>query len=363
MGNVFTANVDSLLQLSSQVAGVLFTIYVVILTLQTIIRRGIVYATIQLLSFRVLLPLFFVVTLSLASLAVVFVQPTQIGVVISVLSPGGVRASPLPAGLNFIVPLLEEVEVYPIYWQNYTMSAKLGEGNEYGDDSIRARTRDGQEVLLDVSLIFRIDRAQAVLVHIDWQNRYIEDLVRPLLRGYVRTQVSQFTVEEVNSAQRRDLEALLDRLLREEMGSKGFIVDQFLLRDVTFSPEYAAAVEAKQVALEEQEAALFEAERERRLARGLADAVEIEAQGQARAIEIEAQAQANAFREIGEALSENRDSLLYYYIDRLAPNIRALLLPSNNPLLLPLPELNEIAEPVPTAQATPAPEATSEAGS
>lgn len=96
--------------------------------------------------------------------------------------------------------MLEDMAIYPIYWQTYTMSSSLTEGDTLGDDSIRARTSDGQEVRLDTSVIFRINTDQAVLVHIDWQARYIQDFIRPIVRGVVRTQVSQFTVKEVNSS-------------------------------------------------------------------------------------------------------------------------------------------------------------------
>jgi regulator of protease activity HflC (stomatin/prohibitin superfamily) len=360
MGVSLIGNVDSLIEVFSQVAWVVFAIYAILLTVITVFQRGVIYAFIQLVSFRILVPFLLVAGLGLLSIALVFIPPINVGVVVSVVSPNGVRATPLQSGLHFLIPFVEQAIEYPVYWQNYTMAADPDEGAEFGDDSIRARTRDGQEVFLDTSIVFRIDRAQAVLVHIDWQDRYIEDFVRPVMQGYVRTEVSQFAVDEVNSASRKDLEDTLDRLFREEFASKGFIVDQFLLRDITFSPEYAAAVEAKQVALEEQEAALFEAERERRLARGQADAVEIIAQGDARAIEIEAEAQATAFSQIGAAIAENRDVLTYQYIDRLAPSIQTLLLPSNAPLLLPLDELLNQAQ---QAQGDGANTSTSEDGS
>ena len=123
-------------------------------------------------------------------------------------------------------------------------------------------------MLLDCSIIFRLDPKQAVRLHIDWQQRYIEDFVRPVVRGFVRTQVSQFTVTEVNSEKRKDLEAMLDQLLEDEFEHKGLILDQFLLRDITFSDEYAASIEEKQVELERQEQTKYEAEQLRRLAQG-----------------------------------------------------------------------------------------------
>jgi regulator of protease activity HflC (stomatin/prohibitin superfamily) len=232
-----------------------------------------------------------------------------------------------------IMPFIERVNKYPIYWQTYSMVATYDEGDHMGMDSIRARTSDGQEVLMDCSLIFRIDSDQAVLVHIDWQDRYREDFVRPLTRSIVRRQVSQFTVEEVNSSSRRDLEANLDRLLREEFLSKGFVLDQFLLRDITFSPEYALSVEQKQVALEEQIRAEYEAERMRRLARGQADALIINATARAEALSL-----------IGVVLAQNPDLLTYQYIDKLSPNIRAMLVPTDAPLILPLQKMLDATE-------------------
>ena len=326
--SVFIAyNIDTLLEILSNVAIIGFALYVVILFLVNLIRQGIVIAFLRLISAQVLIPLALTIVIILLGYAVIFIQPVSVGVVISALSPDGVRQQSMRAGLHVIVPFLEQVQLYPIYYQTYTMSNGDSASENIGDDSIRARTKDGQEVRLTTSTIFRIDVNQVTQVHVDWQNRYIDDLIRPLVRGFVRTEVSKFTVNEVNSSSRADLEATLERLLREELTLKGFELDQFLIRDITFSPEYSSAVEEKQVAKEQQEAALFQAEREIRLARGDANATEIRAL-----------AQANAAREIGKALQESPEVLTYYYIDKISPNVRVMLLPSENPLILPLPD-------------------------
>ena len=321
-------NIDGLLGWVAILATAVFAIYAVAQFVLWLLNDGFVSALIRLFSYRIVLPLLLIIGINLLSLAVVFVMPQQVGVVVSAISPGGVRPQPLRGGLHLIVPLVESLEVYPIAWQTYTMSSTLTEGEQLGDDGIRARTSDGQEVFLDTSVIFRINADQAVLVHIDWQDRYIEEFVRPLIRGNVRTQVSQFKVEEVNSSARKDLETTLERLLRDELALKGLILDQFLLRDVGFSPEYSASIEAKQVAEEEQARALFQAEEVRRLAQGEADAVIINAQ-----------AQADGLKLIAEALEQNPQLVTYEYVQRLSPGIQVMLVPSDNPFLLPLPEL------------------------
>lgn len=325
-------DIDRLLSVASLVAWILFIVYALDLFIRTAWREDLVTAIIRLFSFRVLLPLLVVFSISLVSLALVFVQPQEVAVVVSAATSNGIRPQPLRPGLRWIVPFLERAVRYPTFWQTYTMSNSPDEGEKLGDDSIRARTSDGQEVRLDCSVIFRIDIEQAVLIHTDWQERYIEDFVRPVIRGVVRTQVSQFQVAEVNSSSRKDLETALNNFLRIEFADKGLILDQFLLRDITFTPEYAASIEQKQVALEGQLQRQYEAEQIRNLAIGRADAIEIEAQSQARALKL-----------IAEALEQNPELITYQYVEKLSPNIRVLLVPSSSPLILPLPELEEAA--------------------
>jgi len=350
-------NIDRLLSLITRSAWIIFAVATIIFFVLAARRRGIKTAIRRLLSFRLLLPLLAVVSLSILSASLVFIEPHEVGVVVSIVAPKGYRDQPLRSGLRWLVPLAERAVVYPIYWQTYTMSGKPLEGQELGDDSITARTSDGQEVSIDCSVIFRIDYEQVIRVHIDWQDRYIQDLVRPVTRGIVRTQVSQFTVDEVNSFKRLDLEAALDERLREVLGDKGLILDQFVLRNIAFSPEYAASVEQKQVALQGTTRRMHEAEQIRRLAAGEADRIKIQAEAEAEAIVIKAQAESEALQLIADVLAQNPDLLTYQYINKLSPAIRVMLVPHDAPYILPLPTLGpaEAALPTPTPAETPTP--------
>lgn len=327
-------NFEHLLAFSNRLVWSAFALYAIIVFIGNVRNHGVVLALIRLISVRVIGPLLIPIGFTLFTMALVFVPPQEVGVVISLISPGGLRPQPLRAGLHWIVPILEWKETYPIYWQTYTMSGVAAQANgaistgEGPQDSIRARTSDGQEVYLDTSIIFRVDEQQVVAIHVEWQKRYVTDLVSPLIRGEVRSQISQFTAREVNSSARRDLEITLDRQLREQLAEKGLVVDRFLLRDITFSPEFVAAIESKQVAVERQSQADYEAERQRVLAQGDADAAVTRATGQAESLRL-----------IGEALAQNRDLTTYHYVEKLAPNIRVMLVPNNAPYLLPLPDM------------------------
>jgi regulator of protease activity HflC (stomatin/prohibitin superfamily) len=297
----------------------------------------------------------FALILTTASAGLVFLQPEERGIVISALSTRGYRDTVLQPGLRWVIPFAESVTRYPISRQTYTMSIATEEGQVRGDDSVAARTSDGQEVLIDASVIFAIDPEEVINVHIDWQNRYARDLVRPLARGIIRDEASRYRVDEIVSAKRVELIEGINQEMTQKLGENGILLIDFVLRNIQFSPEYAASVEQKQIAEQLAQQAAFvvqqreqEAEQARKVAEGEADAVRIAARGHADARLIEAEAEAKALELIAAALRDNPEVLTFEYIDKLAPGIQVMLLPSDNPFLLPLPEFGGQETIIPT---------------
>jgi regulator of protease activity HflC (stomatin/prohibitin superfamily) len=283
------------------------------------------------------------VVIFFVSLGVVFIEPDQRGVIISPYDPKGYRASALGPGLHWIIPG-ERVQRYTISRQAYTMSAVATEGNVPGDDSIRTRTKDGQEVLIDASVIYQIDPNQVVNLHIIWQNRYEAGVVRALSRGIIRDTASQYGVEEIVSSKRAEMEATITSVMAQELQSNSLLLVQFVLRDIHFSEEYASAVEQKQIAEQQAKQAEFvvkqreqEALQAIETAKGQAESVKINAQGLADARMIQAKAEADALVMIAAALEGNPDLLTYQYITKLAPNVQVMYLPSGQPYLITLP--------------------------
>lgn len=299
----------------------------------------------------------FAIIATLVAGGMVFIEPQERGVVISAISPQGYRDKPLDPGLRWIIPFAERVELYPISRQTYTMSIAPSEGQIANDDSITARTADGQEIYIDASIIFQINPDEVVNVHIRWQDRYTDELVRAQARGIIRDAVSQFGVEEVYSTRRLDLTSTITEQLTIKLEENGLTLVDFVLRNITFSPEYAASIEQKQIAEQTAEQAKFvveqkrqEAEQARQVAQGRADAAVIDAKGIAEARIIEAEAEAEALAVIAGVLEGNPDLLTYEYISKLSPSIQTMLLPSNSPFVFTLPEggLTTVPEPTPT---------------
>jgi regulator of protease activity HflC (stomatin/prohibitin superfamily) len=297
------------------------------------------------------------IVFTLVAAGIVFIEPQERGVVISALSPQGYRSQALEPGLHWIIPFAERVERYPISRQTYTMSINPSEGAIASDDSITARTADGQEVFIDASVIFQINPEKVIDVHIRWQDRYTDELVRAQSRGIIRDAVSQFGVEEVYSTRRDEMTGKVTENLAAKLSENGLMLVDFVLRNITFSPEYAASIEQKQIAEQQAEQAKFvveqkrqEAEQARQVAQGRADAAVINARGEAEARVIQAEAEAQALEVIAAVLQGNPDLLTYQYITKLSPSIQTMLLPGNAPFIFNLPETT-----TPTPIPTPAP--------
>jgi regulator of protease activity HflC (stomatin/prohibitin superfamily) len=351
----------------SAIAGLSWLIVVAVLVL--IVIRASRQQPIKGFTTGLILSIVIALILNTISAGLVFIEPQERGVVVSAIAPKGYRDQALQPGLRWIVPFAESVEYYQISKQTYTMSIAPSEGQVVGDDSISARTSDGQEVLIDASVIFSIDPDKVIDVHIAWQGRYITDLVRPLSRGVIRDSVAQFRVDQVYSTKREEMKNQMEADMAELMSDNGLLLSDFVLRNITFSPEYAASVEQKQIAEQLAQQAAFvvqqreqEAEQARKTAQGKADAAVIESEGRAKSRVIAAQAEAEAIviaaeadakarliqaeaekqalEYIAAALATNPDLLTYDYIQKLAPGIQIMLVPNDNPFLLPLPSLD-----------------------
>ena len=293
----------------------------------------------------------FAIAVNVAAAGLVFIQPNERGVVITIRE-GGIKDTALQPGLNWVLPYAESVVTYPVSRNTYTMSIAPQEGQVTGDDSVEARTLDGQIVLVDASVIFSVDPNAVVNVHVNWQDRYELGLVRPFTRGAIRDAVALFSIDEVYSTKRTELSIIVADVLEAEFAANGIFLNDFVLRNIAFSAEYSASVEQKQIAEQLAEQAIFvvqqaaeEANQAREVAQGRADAIVIRAQGDADARIILAEAEALALALLGDAIAANPDVLLLEYIQKLGPGIQVMLLPSDNPFLLPLPSLDGATSP------------------
>jgi prohibitin 2 len=285
--------------------------------------------------------LVFGVVLSIVSSGILIVEPTQVAVITNTLN-GTLEEPERTAGTTVIVPIVQQATLYDTRQREYTMAESVTEGIRPNDDAVNATTIDGQQVSVDVTIIYSLDRTEANTVHLRWgkdengNDAYIEGFIRPTARTVVRDVIAQFQAESIYGAQRTEMQTLMAQAMREEMAQEGLTLSSFLVRGLAFSPEFTSAIEQKEIAQQNVQRAQQEAEEARTRAEGQRDAAILEAEGQRDAAIALAEGQAQALQLVSEQLATNPSLIQYEYIRNLADNVELVLLPSNSPFLFDL---------------------------
>ena len=143
------------------------------------------------------------------------------------------------------------------------------------------------------------------------------------------------------------------------MSEEGLILTDLLVRDITFTDEFAQSIERAQIAEQRAAEARFqveqrraEAEQARAVAEGERDAEIARAEGEAQAIILRAQAEAEGLRLVSEQIAENPELIQYEYVRRLADNINIALVPSSGPFLFDFDSLTQAAQSGPSTTTT-----------
>ncbi|MCS6836301.1 MAG: prohibitin family protein [Anaerolineae bacterium] len=276
------------------------------------------------------------VLLLIVAQGLLVVQPTERAVVFNAVS--GQLETPRQAGIHVIIPGVQQVFMYSIAQQTYLMSDNTGEGARPSADAVQARSRDGQQVRLDVSIIFRLrDDPEALnKIHRDWSNvpgSFVEGLIRPSIQSITQDIISGYAAEGIYGQQRLEVIERIKNRLTEALERAGIAVSEVLVPRINFTDQFTDAIERKQIAEQELQRAATDAERARTEAEGRARAAIEAARGEAAAIRERAQAEADALALVSAQLAANPNLLQYTYIQNLAPNIRLALIPSNSPFL------------------------------
>ncbi len=225
----------------------------------------------------------------------------------------GVQPGQLGEGLHFVIPWVQTPTTYDIKTQTYTMSGSQTEGNSSvgnANDSLQALTADGLPVTLEMSVRFHIDPDRVWKLHQNIGPLYVEKIIRPQARSHVRMVIAQYPVVDVYGGRRAKIIEQINTRLRRLFGENDIILDEALLRDVSFSPQFQQAIEQKQVAQQDVQRMTFvldQADKERRQKI-------IEAEGEAASIRLKA-----------AALAKNPQLVQYEYVKNLPDNVRTII--------------------------------------
>ncbi|MCY4527357.1 MAG: SPFH domain-containing protein, partial [Anaerolineaceae bacterium] len=145
--------------------------------------------------------------------------------------------------------------------------------------------------------------------------------------------ISNYRAENIYGVRRTEVRDGIKNILGERMLAEGLELSDLIVRNVSFSDEFANAIEQREIAEQSLLRENDEAERIRVRAAGARDAEIAAAEGQARSIVLRAEAEAQALRLVSEQLAANPTLIQYEYIQKLADNISLALVPSSSPFL------------------------------
>ncbi|MFZ2193034.1 MAG: prohibitin family protein [Candidatus Moraniibacteriota bacterium] len=231
---------------------------------------------------------------------------------------GKVNDEELRSGIHLVNPLAK-ITLMNIRTEQYTMSIASAEGQRKGDDSILSLTKEGLDVSIDFTALYRLEESKASDIYREVGLDYVEKIIRPEIRGIIRDVVSQYDAKELYSEKRQEASSKIFSNLKEKVESRGIIIEEAVIRNVQLPQSLAKAIQEKLASEQEAQRYDFVLEKERKEA----DRKRIEAEGQRDAQKI-----------INESLSS--EYLNYLYIKELKDRQGTIYVPVNPSSGMPL---------------------------
>src|SRR5882757_1102715 len=187
---------------------------------------------------------------------------------------GSVQNNVLPSGLHFINPLVNVVHM-DTKTQNYTMSAIHNEGIKEGDDAIRVLSADGLEVIIDLTVLYKVIPTAAPAILRQTGIDYTDKIVRPLARTKIRDNAVYYDAVSLFSTKRDEFQTRINKSIEDDFRRRGLLLEQLLLRNITLPQAVKTSIEQKITAEQDAQKMQFVLQKERQEA----ERKKVEAQG------------------------------------------------------------------------------------
>lgn len=246
---------------------------------------------------------------------------------------GGVDGEVLTQGWHIVSPT-KKVTTYSIgIEQSYLSSENKGDSKQ--DESFKCPTSDGKSVTVELEFSYRFDEDRVAETFIRFKGKNGETIkdtfIKPKVSAWTQEITALYPVTDIFGDKRTDINAHLDKYLREKFDQYGILIDTVNFTNIEVDPETAAAIQKKVNAQQELELANIEAqtakiqaEKDKEVSRIAAEKVKIDAQAQADALKIAAEAEADANRRIADSLTS--ELIKYTYVQAWNGNLPTTVL-------------------------------------
>lgn len=185
----------------------------------------------------------------LAGCSVHTTDSNEVGVRINLLT--GLDSEVYPAGgTYFFAPLLTDWHTYSTQAQTLTMVADASQGDRPSKDDLEFKTRDGNDVGMDVTVIYALDPTMApyVLLHVAPDDATLKErIVRPLARSIVRDVLNELSSEDIYSGKKFEAATRAREALDAALSAYGLRCDNVVLADHRFHERYQQAINDRKV--------------------------------------------------------------------------------------------------------------------
>jgi regulator of protease activity HflC (stomatin/prohibitin superfamily) len=215
-----------------------------------------------------------IAVIGLLTASLVQIEPGEVGVQKLF---GKVSDRILESGLNLKNPLVEVVP-FDIKTQNYTMSGVTSGGEIRGDDAIHVLSADGLEVIIDLTVLYKLEPLETPRILREIGTDYRNIIVRPICRTKIRDNAVYYDAVALYSSKRDEFQDLIFKGIESDFKERGLELEQLLVRNINLPASVKSAIESKINAEQEAQKMTFvlqkekqEAERKRVEAQGIAD--------------------------------------------------------------------------------------------
>jgi regulator of protease activity HflC (stomatin/prohibitin superfamily) len=270
----------------------------------------------------------------IAAAALIGVPVGSVAVVVNRFT--GLKPDALFPGTHVILPSIETPYYYNTRLQELTLSRR-GEGGPDIDESIKALSKEGLEISVDVTVQYQVIPGKAPTLHQQIGPEFEKVIIRPQVRSEVRNGIGQFNAADLISTQRKSLENVIVKSLEAVFQRSNLELQAVLLREIRIPDSVAKAIEEKQTA--EQRVQTEKNNREAERIR--ADTAVVKAEGESKAAVARATGEARAIALRGAALRQNPQLIQLTVAEKLSPSIQTVMIPSNGNFLLNLQDLTK----------------------